>query len=134
LREREDINMAKPLGAKSLLIREAINTHPKMGNTALAKLIMGSDARKEDKLKVKASDVAQQRQAMKKLAESPAATAARKPKKKPGPKPKGAANAAPAPTKGRISPADVIDGVLTLAKKSGGLDELKRLVDRMARG
>jgi hypothetical protein len=135
LREREDINMAKPLGAKSLLIRDAIKAHPKMGNTGLAKLINSSDARKEDKIEVKAADVAQQRQAMKKLAEGPAATAALKPKKKPGTKPKAAiANAAPATTKAQASPADVIDGVLTLAKKCGGLGELKRLVDRMAQG
>jgi hypothetical protein len=127
--------MAKPLGAKSLLIRDAIKAHPKMGNTGLAELIMGSDARKEDGIKVTAQDVAQQKQAMKKLAEGPAATAALKPKKKPGPKPKAAiANASPAPTKAKGSPADLIDDVFTLARKCGGLDELKRLVDRMARG
>jgi hypothetical protein len=127
--------MAKPLGAKSLLIRDAIKAHPKLGNKGLAELINSSDARKQDKIVVKASDVAQQRQAMKKLAEGPAATAALKTKKKPGPKPKAVtANAAPAPTKGMASPADVVNDVFTLAKKCGGLDELKRLVDRLARG
>jgi hypothetical protein len=133
--KREDINMAKPLGAKSLLIRESIKAHPKTGNTKLAEQINTSEARKEDGLKVTAQDVAQQRQAMKKLAEGPAATAALKPKKKPGPKPKAVtASASPAPTKTQASPADLIDGVFTLARKCGGLDELKRLVDRMAKG
>ena len=36
--------------------------------------------------------------------------------------------------KAKGSPADLIDDVFTLARKCGGLDELKRLVDRMARG
>ena len=58
--------MAKPLGPKSLLIRETIKAHPNKGNTALAALINDSDARQEDRIKVTANDIAQQRQAMKK--------------------------------------------------------------------
>jgi hypothetical protein len=126
--------MAKPLGPKSLLIRDAIKAHPKMGNTDLANLINSSDARKEDKIEVTAQDVGNQRQAMKKMVEGPA-PAASKAKKKPGRKPKAVtANAVPAPKKAQASPADVIDDVFTLAKKCGGLGELKRLVDRMAQG
>ena len=49
--------MAKPLGPKAKLIREAITTHPDFGNTELAEAINGNDARKQDKISVKASDV-----------------------------------------------------------------------------
>ena len=43
--------MSKPLGPKSLLIRDAIKAHPHMGNTELAELINSSDARKDDKIR-----------------------------------------------------------------------------------
>ena len=58
--------MAKPLGPKSRLIREAIKAHSNMGNTELAELINASDARKEDRLEVTANDIAQQKTALKK--------------------------------------------------------------------
>src|SRR5260221_210515 len=58
--------MAKPLGPKSRLIREALGTHPDKGNTELAELINDADDRMDDKIKVTAQDVAAQRQAMKK--------------------------------------------------------------------
>src|SRR5208337_3326172 len=93
--------MAKPLGPKSLLIRQAITAHPDKGNTELAELLNDSHDRMDDKIKVTAQDVASQRQAMKKpgAAKAPATTAApapaakpagngrRKPGRKPGRKP-----------------------------------------------
>ena len=33
--------MAKPLGPKSMLIREAIKAHPKLGNKELAEMLIG---------------------------------------------------------------------------------------------
>jgi len=39
------------------LIRDAIKTHPNMGNTELAEMINNSSARDEDKLQVKTQDV-----------------------------------------------------------------------------
>jgi hypothetical protein len=70
-----------------------------------------------------------QRQAMKRVEAKkvPAATAAqpagngrRKPGPKPGSKPAGA------------SPVDLIDKAFALAQECGGIDQLKRLVDRLA--
>jgi hypothetical protein len=125
--------MAKPLGEKSRLIRDAIKAHPKTGNTALAKLINGSDARKEDKIEVTASDVNQQKQAMKKLAKVPKAKTAGGKEKAPK-KPAGKPNAAPAPKKGGTTPADLLDNVYLLGGQCGGMNELKRLVERLAQG
>jgi hypothetical protein len=137
--------MAKPLGPKSLLIRDAIKAHPKMGNTELAELINGSDARKEDKIEVKPGDIAQQRQAMKKVRElpKPAAAgnsggkkggrkgsrraAARQPSPAPASEPRPAPAAAPS-----AGPVDLIDKTLDLAQQCGGMAALKKLVDRLA--
>lgn len=132
--------MAKPLGPKSLLIRDAIRSHPKLGNTELAELINGSDARKEDKIKVTAQDIAAQKQAMKKAGETvPAATgggrgkkggrrrAASQPATGAAAQPRPAAAAAPS-----ASPVDLIDKTLDLAAQAGGVAALKRLVDRLA--
>jgi hypothetical protein len=58
--------MAKPLGAKSILIREAIKANPKKGNKEIAELLNDAPERKDDKIKVSVADVAQQKQAMKK--------------------------------------------------------------------
>jgi peptide subunit release factor RF-3 len=41
--------MAKPLGPKSLLIRQAIIAHPDKGNTELAEMLMDSADRLDDK-------------------------------------------------------------------------------------
>src|SRR4051812_44175387 len=60
--------MAKPLSPKSKLIREALGAHPNLGNAKLADLLNASDARKEDKITFRASDVSQQRQVLKKAA------------------------------------------------------------------
>src|SRR3954454_10120332 len=56
--------MAKPLGEKSRKLREAIKAHPDKGNTEIAALLAGQ----HPELGFKPSDVAAQRQAMKRLA------------------------------------------------------------------
>src|SRR4051794_35991549 len=58
--------MAKPLGPKSMLIRDAIKSNPGLGNTEIAQLINGSDDRSADGIEVQPNDVAAQKQAMKK--------------------------------------------------------------------
>jgi hypothetical protein len=137
--------MAKPLGPKSLLIRQAITTHSGKGNTELAELLNDSHDRMDDKIKVTAQDVAAQRQAMKKpgAAKAPAAAAApapatkpagngrRKPGRKPGRKPAAAAPR-PAVASAPASPVDLIDRTFALAQECGGFEQLKRLVDRIA--
>lgn len=131
--------MAKPLGPKTLLIREAIAAHPDTGNTGLAELINGSDARKQDKIKVSANDVAQQRQAMKKAGLAPAAKSARRKTAKKQARQPAAARAStapqgyePIPPATQLGPVDLIDRVFALAEQCGGMAQLKRLVDRLA--
>src|SRR5262249_12836303 len=130
---REDSTMAKPLGPKSLLIRQAITAHPSKGNTELAEMLNDAEERMDDKIKVTAQDVATQRQAMKKAgATTPAA--AKPARKKPGRKPTRAATppvaqAVPAAT---ASPVELIGKTLDLAAQAGGGAALKRLVDRLA--
>ncbi len=131
--------MAKPLGPKSLLIRQAITAHPDKGNTAIAEMLNDADARMDDKIKVTAQDVAAQKQAMKKAgatatpAPAPAAPAAKPARKKPGRKPgRPAAAPQPAPPAAAASPVDLIDKTLDLAQQAGGVAALKRLVDRLA--
>lgn len=124
--------MAKPLGPKSLLIRQAITAHPGKGNTELAEMLNDAEERMDDKIKVTAQDVATQRQAMKKAGTAP--PAAKPARKKPGRKPARAATppaalAVPAPA---ASPVDLIDKTLDLAQQCGGLAALKKLVDRLA--
>ena len=136
--------MAKPLGPKSLLIRQAITAHTDKGNTAIAELLNDSHDRMDDKIKVTAQDVAAQRQAMKKpgataappapAAAKPAGNGRRKPGRKPGRKPAAVAPAAaPRPPAGASgSPVDLIDKTFALAQECGGMEQLKRLVDRLA--
>jgi hypothetical protein len=134
--------MAKPLGAKSILIREAIKAHPKKGNTEIAELINDSHDRMDDKIKVTPQDIAQQKQAMKKGGGSVAA--APEPevptRAKPG-RPKGSGGrpkkAVTAATPARAaaaasSPVDLIDRTFSLANECGGFEQLKKLVDRLA--
>ena len=72
--------MAKPLGPKSLLIRDAIKAHPNKGNKEIAELLNDSHDRMDDKIKVTPQDVAQQKQALKKAGgEAAAPTPAAKP-------------------------------------------------------
>jgi hypothetical protein len=136
--------MAKPLGPKSLLIRNAIKANRGKGNTELAKMLNDADERKADKIKVTAQDVAAQRQAMKKpgaakvaaaatksaaTATKPAGNGRRKPGRTPGKKPAAKSISA----HGLVaSPVDLIDRTLALAQECGGVDQLKRLVDRIA--
>jgi hypothetical protein len=123
--------MAKPLSPKSQLIREALKANPKLGNADLAKLINSSDARKQDKIKVTATDVGNQKQALKAMN----ATAKKKAKAH-KPATSMAANkpqAAQASTKA-ANPVELIDRVFDLAGQCGGLAQLKRLVDRISAG
>jgi hypothetical protein len=135
--------MAKQLSEKSKVIREAITANPDLGNTDLAALINSADARKADKVKVTATDVSNQKQALKamggKKAAAPVATPAPNltrngaPRKKPGRKPGHKAAAAPvaAPAK-QASVVAVVDQVFTLADQIGGMEQLRRLVERLA--
>ena len=133
--------MAKPLGPKSLLIRDAIKAHPNKGNKEIAELINDSHDRMDDKIKVTPQDIAQQKQAMKKAGESPAPSAAGNGGGKKGARRAGGAQASTAPatpprTAAAMSPSanpvDLIDKTLDLAQQCGGLAALKRLVDRLA--
>src|SRR4051812_49046804 len=122
--------MAKPLSPKSQLIREAIKANSKLGNADLAKLINSSDARKEDKIKVTATDVGNQKQALKAMS----ATAKKKAKAH-KPATSTAANkpqVAQASTAKAANPVELIDRVFDLAGQCGGLAHLKRLVDRIS--
>lgn len=136
----------KPLGPKSLLIREAITAHPDKGNTELAGMINDSDARMDDKIKVSVQDVAQQRQAMKKQGAAPAAEPEVKPapqraeapkpgngRKKPGRKPgrkaatrTAAAPAAPAPA----ATGDIFPHIEAIreAVRQLGAEQVKKIV------
>jgi hypothetical protein len=144
--------MAKQLSAKSTVIRDAIAANPDLGNTDLATLINGSAARKQDKITVTATDVNNQKQALKAMAETaakksptpepaPAAkpqltrtgTPRKKPGRKPGYKKPVAAPVAVAGKPAKVTSAvDVVEGVFGLAEQVGGMNQLKRLVDRLA--
>lgn len=136
--------MAKPLSEKSKIIRAAISKHPHLGNTEIAQTLNDAADRLDDKLTFKATDVAAQRQAMKKApagSAQPAASAkpsaqAEKPKgngrRKPGRKKAAAAPKLAAPAAASASPVDLIDKTLDLAAQAGGVEQLKKLVDRLA--
>ncbi len=81
--------MAKPLGPKSLLIREAITAHPGKGITKSAAVFNDVPERMDYKIKVKAQDVAQQRQAMKVAAKA-------EPAEPPPPRPRASRSGRPA--------------------------------------
>ena len=135
--------MAKPLGPKSLLIRQTIAAHPDKGNKEIAELINDSHDRMDDKIKVTPQDIAQQKQAMKKAGELPKAgtgTGGKKGRGNGGRRAAGqqAATApavpprAAAPAASSANPVDLIDKALDLAQQCGGVATLKRLVDRLA--
>jgi hypothetical protein len=124
--------MAKPLSPKSKLIREALKANPNLGNADLARQINSSDARKEDKIKVTATDVGNQKQALKAMNAT-----ARKKAKSPKPATSVAASkpqAAHASTAKAANPVELIDRVFDLAGQCGGLAQLKKLVDRISEG
>jgi hypothetical protein len=126
--------MAKPLGPKSILIRDAIKKNSDLRNTEIAQLINGSEERKKDKIAVKPGDIAAQRQAMKKAGIT-SSGAAKRPagKKGRGGHRKVATPQAAAPqAAAQSSPVDLIDRTLDLAAHAGGVAALKRLVDRLA--
>ena len=56
--------MAKPIGPKSMLIRNAIAANPGKGNTELAEIINFSERANQGGVTVTAMDVAQQKQAL----------------------------------------------------------------------
>ena len=68
--------MAKPIGPKSLLIRQAITAHPDKTPKELAELLNDSHDRMDDKLKFTPNDISQQKQAMKKPGATTAPAAA----------------------------------------------------------
>jgi hypothetical protein len=126
--------MAKPLSPKSKLIREALKANPNLGNADLARQINSSDARKEDKIKVTATDVGNQKQALKAMnatarkkakAHKPATSmAANKPQATPMKATNGATKA--------VSPVELVERVFDLADQCGGFAQLKRLVGRLS--
>jgi hypothetical protein len=149
--------MAKPIGPKTALIRDAIKANPDKGNTELANLINSSDARKLDKITVTANDIAQQKQALKNLGKgnaapasakgkrakaaqqaAPSSNGAKKQKRKPGRKPKATTAASSAPVAqhhaapGHARPVELLSKVFDLAQDCGAFGELKQVVDRLA--
>ncbi len=118
--------MAKTLGLKSRLIRQAISDNPDKGNTELAQMLSGAKERKDDKIKVTPQDIAQQRQAMKKAGALPTTG------KKRGRPPRAAqVTAKSATSPPPANPVDLIDKTIDLAQQYGGVAALKRLVDRL---
>ena len=129
--------MAKTLGPKSALIRETIQNNPDLQNREIAQLINGAgENKKKDKLEVTPDDIAQQKQALKKLGgafQAPADAPAAKPKGKGGRPKKVVAAPDAAPRAGAsASPVALIDRTFALAEECGGIEQLKRLVDRLA--
>jgi hypothetical protein len=127
--------MAKSFGAKTLLIRDALQAHPDKGPKEIADLINASDARKQDKIEVKPIDVSQQKLLLKKAAGAEPAAAEKPAKKKPARKTASAPVTQPvaAPAPAPADPFEVIEDVFALAEKCGGFDRLKKLVDTLAR-
>jgi hypothetical protein len=130
--------MAKPLGEKSRLIRDAINNNPGRGNTELAQRVNDSDAAKKAKIEVKASDVAQQKQAMKKAggkaapAVAGAETAATsKPTGNGRRKGAGKRQGGAGPKAAALSPGKVADDVaaIKLLVQKLGADQVRQIVD-----
>lgn len=135
--------MAKPLSLKSKVIRHALAAHLQMGNKALAERLNGDPAHATSGVTVKASDVAQQKQALKATGFTHGPTAAAEQKRrgrKPGSKnkPRAVAPAAARVTAGpvlapaAVSPVDLIDRVFVLAEQCGGMGQLRRLVEKLA--
>ena len=115
--------MAKPLGAKSLLIREAINKHPDKGNTAIAELLNDSADRMDDKLKITANDVAAQKQALKKAGDAAPAQPEKAPRK--------AANK-PAVAVTSASPRKPSPSAAATHSVAGHVEAIKKAVEELA--
>jgi hypothetical protein len=118
--------MAKALGEKSRLIRKALADHPGVGNTDLAKQLN----EKHKGLDIKATDVANQRTALKKLAEGRAEEEESFDdpsfSKSPPPAPRAAASSSPAVPSTATSGLTVEDmaTLRALVAKVGGVDAL----------
>ena len=127
--------MAKTLGPKSILIRQALKDHPDKTNKELAEFLTADAARRTDKITVTAQDVAAQKQALK--------VAGTMPKGKPGRKKGGSkATVVGSSTRSVVAPPGVtpkatnavavVGRVLEIAKECGGIKQLKQLVDQLA--
>jgi hypothetical protein len=123
--------MAKPLGPKSALIREAIQANPGVGNGELAEKINSSEAAREAEIEVTSADVAQQRQRLKTVGGGKKGKGKAAPKKAARAAGNGRTSAPPAPAR-QAGLVELLDRVFSLAQECGGLPELKRLVDRLA--
>ncbi len=121
--------MAKPLGPKSAMIREAIQASPRAENGDLATQINDSAAAKAAGIEVTAAEVSQQRQRMKKAGKKGKGKAKAKKTARAAGNGRAAASKAPARQAG---PVELIDRVFSLAQECGGLKALQRLVDRLA--
>jgi hypothetical protein len=123
--------MAKPPGERTKLIRQAIMDHRGMGNTALANKLNEQSPGHN----IKPNDIAQQRQAMKKLgkggAKGPKATKGGK-KAEPRPdKPAASVAAVKAAPGSSGLTTDDVDDLLSLVLKVGGVDNLIRYLQLM---
>ena len=124
--------MAKPLSERTKLIRRAITDHPGVGNTELAKWLNDQKPGHD----IKPSDVAAQRQAMKKLEAGGTAEAegrADQGRKKEEARPEEpAARAAPAEEAAPVPiglTADDLTALRGLVRKVGGVDALIRYLE-----
>lgn len=126
--------MAKPLGSKSVLIRDAITSHPNKGNTEIAEMLNGDEERKADRIKVSARDVATQRQAMRKVgtpARARRRSGAKKPGRKGGRKPaRKQPPAAATPTTAQAPAADLFEHIEAIreAVRQLGAEQVKKIV------
>lgn len=143
--------MAKPLGEKAKVIRQALSSHPKAGNTDLADMINKAPARSSDGIKVTANDVARQKLAIKKAAGGTPPTEVlqvpvdqaepvptpkrrgRKPGSKNRSRPAARAAAPVSAPIAAVSPVDLIDRVFALVEQCGGTGQLKRLVEMLVK-
>jgi hypothetical protein len=142
--------MAKQLSLKTRVIREAISANPDKGPKAVAALVNKAEERERDGIHVTPTEVAHQQLALQKegavrpppappAPEAPVRRAAPEPEPEPEP-----VKPAPkkrvrepilreAPARPALSAVELIDRVFALADDCGGMAQLKRLVDRLAR-
>jgi hypothetical protein len=140
--------MAKQLSLKTRVIREAISANPDKGPKAVAALVNKAEERERDGIHVTPTEVAHQKLALQKpgaaqveappAPEPPVRRAAPEPEPvKPAPKKRVREpilrDAPTAPAKAGMSAVELIDRVFALAEECGGMAQLKRLVDRLAR-
>jgi hypothetical protein len=120
------------------VIRDALAESPGLRTADLVEALNDHTDRLDDKLSFSEGDVLAVRKTMKKSRQAPTISPAT-PEAVPEP-PAPVEVAPPKQTKPRriesetsaTSPVDLIDKVFDLAKECGGIDQLKRLVDRIA--